>query len=1304
MNHLLDVTGRDIGSLSDSELRVLTGKLCEADYLQAGLPTREITWGGHQDAADGGVDVRIRRLTELDPTNVQPPSGSHVPRAETVFQCKQTNMPKSNILAEMTKADVVLLLSELAASDGAYVIVSGESTTDSMLKARIDAMRESVASIPERQRLALDFYDQSRIASWVQRHPALILWVLEKVGRPFSGWRSYGYWASGRGTEDDCYLLDERAKLILPNSTVQAVAIEAGIQELRQQLSNPGRAVRLVGLSGVGKTRLVQALFDPRIGTEHLNRHQVYYADGSQTPQPNPIQLANQLIAGRHSALLVIDNCSEQLHRDINDRCCQENSTVRLLTIEYDIKEDVLTETDVYRLQTSDDKLIEALISQRYPDVSQIDRSTIAAFAEGNTRVALALAESVLHGGSLAGLGNNELFSRLFYQRNGKDGDLLDAAKAASLVYSFSIDENSVFRSEHAVLASLYEQTPQAMLRMLAKLKRRELLQSRGPWRAILPQAISNRLAKEALEDLSLPRILQAFQPEINHRLLKSFCHRIGFLHEQPIAVQCASDLLSEGGLIGSPLLRSETWRNYVSPREHWELHCLAFLAPANPEAALGLIEVISNGPSGGHFTSRNNPHFSRVVGLLCKLAYSPELFPRAIAILLRFALNERPGENCNSIRHQIKTLFQLYLSGTMAPQAMRQDVIKELVDAEDPIKNGLGFYLLETMLQSSGFMSWNSFDFGSRSRDFGYIPITSEGVQNWYETTLNFCADLSASDHSHSIEVRALLARQWCSLWLNIRLYALIEKITRDLHTHRPWADGWLAIRQTIRFHGNELAPEIQARLELLAADLTPEDIIEKVCLYVCRETNDPHVLDLQAALDTEISEESFSRAYKRLEAKAYDLGVAVGEDRDLISQLLPYLVTARSNRIKAFCKGLASRNHDMNLLLESFCSAWKQADPSTRSVDMLIGILEQYAASDRALYELILDQLMVDNGISMVFPCIQLDLEINDQAVERLITCIDLDGATLHCYRNLGHMTVVNRIDKEKLLRLLIALKDVEHGDPIIIDCLALLISSSCSDQLPISFLDLAREIMGRQIFVHPKPIHPTMDYELERIGKACLSGDEGADVAKIVSSNLLEGILSYSVTGYGDYPRLMDALATCQPAIFLDVFLGSRFKHQGIIGRVFDSASWHDNLGHRYNSLCLIENKLLLDWCEAEPDHRFAALAEAVQLFYSAPDEAGRPGLLWSPLALELLSKAPNTIDILKEFESVFYPRSWTGSRADIIEERLPLFHPLEQHQNPTVAAWASAKRAELAHYATELRRQEEREHSMKSHRFE
>ena len=65
MSNLLEITGDDIARLNDAELRELIGLLCEADYRQAGLSTKGITWGGHQDARDGGLDVVVREEVSL---------------------------------------------------------------------------------------------------------------------------------------------------------------------------------------------------------------------------------------------------------------------------------------------------------------------------------------------------------------------------------------------------------------------------------------------------------------------------------------------------------------------------------------------------------------------------------------------------------------------------------------------------------------------------------------------------------------------------------------------------------------------------------------------------------------------------------------------------------------------------------------------------------------------------------------------------------------------------------------------------------------------------------------------------------------------------------------------------------------------------------------------------------------------------------------------------------------------------------------------------------------------------------------
>ena len=89
-----EVTGDHIAQLNDTDLRSLIGLLCEADYRAAGFRTAGITWGGHQNAKDGGLDVVVRDET-------LPPSGSFVPRSITGFQVKKSAMGKTEILKEM---------------------------------------------------------------------------------------------------------------------------------------------------------------------------------------------------------------------------------------------------------------------------------------------------------------------------------------------------------------------------------------------------------------------------------------------------------------------------------------------------------------------------------------------------------------------------------------------------------------------------------------------------------------------------------------------------------------------------------------------------------------------------------------------------------------------------------------------------------------------------------------------------------------------------------------------------------------------------------------------------------------------------------------------------------------------------------------------------------------------------------------------------------------------------------------------------------------------------------------------------
>jgi hypothetical protein len=97
---MFEITAEDIACLGDEALRTLIGRLCEAEVRKRGFSAAFITWGGNQNAADGGIDVRVALAagSAID---------EFVPRAAAGFQVKAQDMARAEILNEMRPKGVL---------------------------------------------------------------------------------------------------------------------------------------------------------------------------------------------------------------------------------------------------------------------------------------------------------------------------------------------------------------------------------------------------------------------------------------------------------------------------------------------------------------------------------------------------------------------------------------------------------------------------------------------------------------------------------------------------------------------------------------------------------------------------------------------------------------------------------------------------------------------------------------------------------------------------------------------------------------------------------------------------------------------------------------------------------------------------------------------------------------------------------------------------------------------------------------------------------------------------------------------
>jgi hypothetical protein len=1264
---MFDVSSDEISQLNDADLRELVGRLCEAELVSRGFSPAAVTWGGNQTATDGGLDVRVA----LEPTAAVE---GFVPRPSTGFQVKTPDMPKSAILDEMRPKGVVRpIFQELSREAGAYVIVSSHgSTSDRALRSRRAAMREALGDVPGSDTLQIDFFDRTRLASWVRLHPGLITWVKERIGRAFAGWRPYGSWtgsAEGLGAE---YLIDEKLRLHLGNHIDDpAQPIADAIDELRDELSKSGKIMRLVGLSGVGKTRFVQALFDDRIGNRPLPPSLAVYTNLSDNPNPLPVGLASDLIANRTRTILIIDNCPPDLHQRLADICAVPGSTVSVLSVEYDVRDDQPEGTQVVTLETSSPGLIQELVARRYAHISEVDTRTIAEASGGNARIAIALAETVGRAETISDLSDDALFQRLFRQRHDPNDALLLAGQVCSIVYSFQGEALTGDEAELPRLASLVGQSSNELYRHVSELLRRDLTQKRGVWRAVLPHAVANRLAALALENIPYDLIHQQIVEGGTEHLARSFSRRLSYLHQHPEAVAIVERWLAPGGLLGD-----------VSELNELGRAMFANAAPVLTEAALLALERAENRGSSVAVIL-----WCRHRSLIRSLAYDPVLFERSVRLLTRAALENVDGQDAKEASNVFASLFTIYLSGTHATIKQRLDVIEPLIRADDLKRRALGLLALDSVLETTHFSSVYPFEFGARSRDYGFRPRSNDDVAGWYGEALTLIRRLALIEGTIKQELRDLIARNLRGLWTSGHLTDELDALVRLFAAEGFWREGWTACRQTMRFDRTRLTPTSLTKLAALADDLKPSKLPDRVRAAVLGDSSGGFDIDDIAP------EADYVGAVERREAAARDLGETVAHNDEVFAELLPDLLRG-GNRVWSFGRGFANASHDRNATWQKLVYGLGDLPPEQRNVQFLRGYLAEVWDQDRNLAQDLLDAALVEPNLKTFFPLLQTAVQIDARGVGRLRQAIGSGAVSTLMFANLAVGRTPDQMAAGDLRDLLLLILERDDGFDVVLDILAMRLYSNRQAKRAVEpeLLEAGRELIRRVQF---KKNNQRDDYQLAEVARECLNTPDASTLAAQLTRRLLLAVATYETYAF-DNDDLLRALLQAQPLAVLDaLFQGEDFDRNAGIS-IFEHL--HD---YQANPADEISSNDLISWCDNHRELRYELAASFISFRHR---EAENGPVAWSEHAKMLLAHAPNRRAVLASFVERFRPSSWGGSRATLIEANARLLDSLQPEVSAELSTFIAEAKGRLATVIADERKWENLQSRDRDERFE
>lgn len=1258
MSSYLTVSPEDIKQLSDTEFRELVARLCQAEVTSSGYDTSAVTFGGDQRATDGGIDVRIS--LKLSDT-----IRGYVPAPHTGIQVKAEIFGPSDITLEMKPGgNLRPSILELIDRKGAYIIASSKSSvSDSALKLRRQAMRACVADTDPNSNLEVDFYDCQRIASWVEKFPSLIAWLRHLSGRRSHGWRGYGAWAHKEVDVKAEYLLDEATKIFAPSSDEPLIAEEA-IRSLRQDLAIPGTCVRLTGLSGVGKTRLAQSLFDERIGSDvpALDQHQALYADSGDSPEPLPIHLAEELLQTKSNIVFIIDNCSSEQH----NRLAEKISTSRhmsLLTIEYDIREDFPEQTKCYRLEPSSDALIKKMLLARYPNISGPDADTISDFSGGNSRIAIALAETAEVTGQLSKLKDDALFQRLFRQKNADSDELQQAAQICSLLYSFQGELLSGGDAELPVLASLLGMEQSRLLLHVAELQRRGLVQQRGPWRACLPHALANRLAERALSSYPIDFLQTKLVKDASERIAKSFSRRLGYLSGSGPAEKIVKDWLKPEGMLGNITLLNDLG-----------LQMFCNVAPVD---VAGALSAIRRALPTAQFKS-NVRRMSSLIRVVRGAAYEPSLFLPSIETLLDFAAAD-PSHAHRDINGTLEALFYIHYSGTQASPEARAGFIRDALASDSPDRQKAGLSALSASLKVMNFHHTYNFEFGPLPRSYGWHPANTDDVKKWFTTYLRIAADFGVQKCALGKKIRSIVGRKLSGLWWRTPLTDTLEEIAVLFSKVDGWPDGWQGVKQALRYAPKEETKNNAVkRLNLLKDRLAPANLVAEVQALVLSEGHAVDDLMLMDDGDTD----SYAARHNKLEQKIRELGNRVGRDKNALSSLSEDLVRRHDKSSWSFGRGVGEATDDPIFTLKDLKRALAGTPENQRSLQFVAAFI--YGAQEKHLTELsnYMDECILDDVWAEHFPRLQAAIPLDELAAERLIKCAQIGRAPSFEFDALAGGMVTETLNADQVSRIILAVAAMTDGPRWAASILTMVfhLAGNKSEEYLV-----AMRATGRKFLLTIDWASIDEDpYRLAEIAKHSFVGEGSGNDAASLSLRMQSQLDGYRFYKIRD---VLTALFHAAAGPILDaIFVPDEDGGYRTAGAVLSASDWID-----VAPINAAPPDEVVEWCMVQPESRLSFIAHHCSLFNRRDDDEDNG---WSDLALALMDNSGDrnaTVDVFKEH---LHPRSWSGSLAKILRSRIELLDALLVRYPDVSKDKIAEIREELEGYASWSQADEER----------
>ena len=417
-----EVTGEHVAALTERMLPQLLRHLLSAEAQAHGLSATGIHVAASIHTADGGEDGRIEWTGGPERT-------PFLPSRLCQFQLKAGSIGRKAAGREVLtrKGAVKHMVRSALEAGGCYIMLCGHSYTQRQIEEREHSIREALGGAGlTMENAQIDFRDADQIADWANRHPSIATWLKEQTQPGTIGpFRSWSHW-TGRAEHDGSpWVEDER----LPGLRAW----------LREQLTEPRGVFRIVGPSGIGKSRLTLEALGPTEEDDAAGcflGDLVLYTVESEAGSEAVTGVVQTLADDGQRAVVVVDRCASETHRILAGMVLRRSSRLSLVTIDDEVPTGTLDKTTV-EIPKAPSAVTEAIINHVLPDLPSEDRWRLERLSEGFPRIAVLVAQAWTESRPIAHAMDDDLVDAFILGRRPQECDL--ALKSAALLATFGL-------------------------------------------------------------------------------------------------------------------------------------------------------------------------------------------------------------------------------------------------------------------------------------------------------------------------------------------------------------------------------------------------------------------------------------------------------------------------------------------------------------------------------------------------------------------------------------------------------------------------------------------------------------------------------------------------------------------------------------------------------------------------------------------------------------------------------------------------------------------------------------------------